>query len=223
MIMKKFRLMMMAGLMAFAMGASADEVVVMTVPDATVNEDGSFDVVVNMDFDTDQTICGWNFSITLPDGCDFNTDKTSTAAKKKCFDWEDCLEDEDVASGGLNLQARGEGGYVVAWVDADKTPLSGTHGKLVTLKMKSADPAVSGTGKLFSLGVSNDKDQGWATFGGGNKIADVIFKIGAGEEDGIKDIQAAGSKAPVYNVAGLRVNGQAKGLLIQDGKKFMVK
>ena len=220
--MKAFKLMMMAGLLGLASVANAERVVVLTVADVTTEEDGAFDVVVNMDFDTQETICGWNFSITLPDGCDFNTTKTSTAAKKKCFDWEDTLEDEDVAEGGLNLQARADGGYVVAWVDADKTPLLGTHGVICTLKMKAADPAVVGMGRLFQIGVVNNLDEGWATFGNGEDIADVEFGVNQ-DTTGINVIEGTSTNAPVYNLNGVRVEKASKGLYIQNGKKVVVK
>ena len=44
-------------------------------------------------------------------------------------------------------------------------------------------------------------------------------------EDGISELQGSAKQqqSPVYNLMGIRVNGQTKGLLIQNGKKFIVK
>lgn len=44
-------------------------------------------------------------------------------------------------------------------------------------------------------------------------------------ENGISELQgnAKQQQSPVYNLMGIRVNGQTKGLLIQNGKKFIVK
>ncbi|MBP5340293.1 MAG: hypothetical protein J6Z14_13490, partial [Prevotella sp.] len=105
----------------------------------------------------------------------------------------------------------------------DKTPLLGTKGRLISINLKADPASLTGTGKIFGIGLSNNKDQGFATFGGGATIVDVEFAINGGDSDGIQDIQAAGNKSAVYNLSGQRVNGQAKGLLIQDGKKFIVK
>jgi hypothetical protein len=45
-----------------------------------------------------------------------------------------------------------------------------------------------------------------------------------GEATAIKDIKAAAeSKAPIYNLSGMRVNKASKGVYIQDGKKYVVK
>ena len=44
-------------------------------------------------------------------------------------------------------------------------------------------------------------------------------------ENGISELQGSAKEqqSPVYNLMGIRVNGQTKGLLIQNGKKFIVK
>jgi len=44
-----------------------------------------------------------------------------------------------------------------------------------------------------------------------------------GKGNGINSINAADSKAPVYNVAGQRVSKTQKGVYIQNGKKIAVK
>ncbi len=48
------------------------------------------------------------------------------------------------------------------------------------------------------------------------------FELTAGAT-GISDITAnkANANAPIYNLAGQRVNDNAKGILIQNGKKFV--
>ena len=161
-------------------GGTGNEVTVLTASDVTIGEDGTFDLVINMDFNTTETIVGWNFSLLLPDGVDFNTTKTTAAARKKCCDFGELI-DEDIASECLTIQERPAGGYLFNWIDqADKTPLLGTKGRLISINLK-ADPAtLSGTGKIFGIGLSNSKDQGFATFGGGAVIADVEFNINAG-------------------------------------------
>lgn len=52
-------------------------------------------------------------------------------------------------------------------------------------------------------------------------INDVTFSIN-GSSVGINDIKSAEATAPAYNLQGIRVNN-AKGLIIRDGKKMVVK
>ena len=49
------------------------------------------------------------------------------------------------------------------------------------------------------------------------------FTLTVGEGTGINTINAADSKAPIYNVAGQRVSKAQKGVFIQNGKKVAVK
>lgn len=214
--MKAFRLMMMAGLLAFAGAANADEVTVLT---ANVEPgEGTYDLVVDMDFDTQETLVGWNFSLTLPDGIDFNTAKTTSAARKKCCEFGEII-DEDVASEGLTIQERAEGGYLFNWIDqGDKTPLLGTKGMLITINLK-AENGATGEGKIFNIGLANNLDQGFATFGKGDTIKDVTFQFGG--ETGINEVKAAQENGAIYNVAGQRLDKAAKGLYIQNGKKYV--
>ena len=54
-------------------------------------------------------------------------------------------------------------------------------------------------------------------------VAEIILLPNG--ENGISELQGSAKQqqSPVYNLMGIRVNGQAKGLLIQNGKKFIVK
>ena len=51
----------------------------------------------------------------------------------------------------------------------------------------------------------------------------ATFTLTVGDGTGINTINAADSKAPVYNVAGQRVSKAQKGVFIQNGKKVAVK
>ena len=51
-----------------------------------------------------------------------------------------------------------------------------------------------------------------------------IERIAAGEADAIQNVKAAAADGAIYNLSGQRLNAApAKGLYIQNGKKFMVK
>lgn len=68
--------------------------------------------------------------------------------------------------------------------------------------------------QVVVYGIANNKQFG---------LGDVTLNFGGGET-GIQNIQTVESAdAPVYNLAGQRVSKETKGLLIQNGKKFINK
>ena len=68
--MKAFKLMMMAGMMAFATAASAQGTIkCLTAEDVTFEAgETTADLVVNMDYTTDKEIVSWGFNLYLPEG-----------------------------------------------------------------------------------------------------------------------------------------------------------
>ena len=213
--MKKFRLLMMAGLTAFAMAAQA-QVTVLTAAPVTIENGGTADLVVSMDYDTEEKITAWGFSFYLPDGLAPIYDEeeeewvgevsADTNAKK-------------VVNKGLAILEKTDGGWLITGYADGNPTMKSTHGELVKITLK-ATADVQGTGKINGISISNDAS---VSLDKGN-IADVEFAInGGGDDQGVKDIKSNDSNAPVYNVNGIQVNAQAKGLLIQDGKKFIVK
>lgn len=66
-------------------------------------------------------------------------------------------------------------------------------------------------GKLMLYGTTNE-------IGSGNKLYSITR-----DADGINGVVAedADVNAPVYNLAGQRVNNTVKGIVIQNGKKFV--
>jgi hypothetical protein len=72
--------------------------------------------------------------------------------------------------------------------------------------------------KLYDISIANDE----ATAQSIATSSEATCKIYVGST-GINSINAADSKAPVYNLAGQRVNKAQKGVFIQNGKKVAVK
>lgn len=228
--MKAFRLMMMAGLLAIAGAAHADEVTVLTAEDVVIKNGETANLVVKMDYDTPETLIGFNFSLVLPEGIDFDCDEWRKANGgkisnlKKVLDYGDVLE-EDVAASGMKLQERADGGMLFTWIDNDdKTELikgeTGYHGTLLIIPLKATAEVSSTTCSLTSIGLSNNLDQGFATFGKGATIADAVFNINA-DTDGINEVKTAQDNGAIYNVAGQRLDKAGKGLYIQNGKKYV--
>jgi hypothetical protein len=219
--MKKFTLMMVAGLFALAGNSYAEEVSVLTANDITADAEGKANLVVSIDFETTETIVGLNFSLALPEGVDIDSprdalaSKQSTCAKNlgEIFPYQDEIN-------WLTLAARSDG-YLFTFIDqGSQEPFTSTKGVVVTIPLKGL-PSTFATGKIHSIGLSNAQSQGFVTWGGGNTIADYEFAINV--SSGINDINATESTSPAYNLQGIRVNANAKGLVIRDGKKMVVK
>lgn len=101
--------------------------------------------------------------------------------------------------------------------------------------LKASDGTVTGDGQtIFALGQNN------GTVGLYLVGADVVIPAGKaylqdaqatggvkafdfGGETAIQNVEATNLNAPIYNVAGQRVNKAVKGLYIQNGRKFIVK
>ena len=218
--MKNLKLMMMAGLMAFAASANAEEVTVLKAAGIAADAEGKAELVIEMDYTTSETLVGVNFSVELPEGANIDSKKDTNGSRQSACTVGDIF-DEDV-DGWLTIKEKsGLNGYLFAFIDqADKTPLVSTKGTVITIPLKGL-PSTESSLKIFQIGLSNDKDQGFVTFGGGDTIADVTVSING--TTGINDINATTTDAPAYNLQGVRVNANAKGLIIRDGKKMVVK
>ena len=230
--MKAFRLMMMAGLLAIAGAAHADEVTVLTAADVTTDAKGKANLVVKMDFDTQETLVGLNFSLVLPEGVVISNNGRLSNETFVIYSDEDAYN-ELVAEGDITgasayiipyttVKDRAEGGYLFNFIDqTKKTPFVGTHGTVITIPLKADPVDVKGTGKIFDIGLSNNMDQGFATFGKGNTIAEVVFGINE-DTTGINEVKNASEEnGAIYNLGGQRVEKAAKGLYIQNGKKYV--
>ena len=229
---------MMAAMLAFAGTAMAQENELFSVDPVVLDENGNGKIVVNLNYQTEEAIVGYNFSLLLPEGvkgANAKTGKVTGSGKvttasvvlnsevhPMCWnaddedftkDPKDWLQLKDKSGDGV---AAGFAGYLFVWIDQDKKlPLLKTVGEVLTVAI-TADPSFSGEAEINTIALSN-KDN--VSVGG--PIAAVKFAIGEGTV-GINDIQSADATAPAYNLQGIRVNN-AKGLIIRDGKKMVVK
>ena len=226
--MKAFKLTMMAAMFAFASAAVAqDKLDVLKVDDITVANGEETELVINMDYDNAaETVVGLNFSLYLPDGIllkGFDTKEAQDAAKasalkKACDLGDDGIWGEDADTGWLSVKQKADGGLLFVLIDQDdKTPFETTKATAVTVKIHAVADVVDATGSITTIGMSNDDNKSIEL---GN-INDVTFSIN-GSSVGINDIKSSDATAPAYNLQGIRVNN-AKGLIIRDGKKMVVK
>lgn len=226
--MKAFKLTMMAAMFAFASAAVAqDKLDVLKVDPITVANGAEAELVINMDYDNAaETVVGLNFSLYLPDGIllkGFDTKEAQDAAKasalkKACDLGDDGIWGEDASTGWLSVKQKADGGLLFVLIDQDdKTPFETTKATAVTVKIHAVADVVDATGSITTIGMSNEDNKSIEL---GN-INDVTFSIN-GSSVGINDIKSAEATAPAYNLQGIRVNN-AKGLIIRDGKKMVVK
>lgn len=79
-----------------------------------------------------------------------------------------------------------------------------------TFKVKTTEKFKGGTITIYNINVE------------GNKLDPIEVKVTADSTDGINNaIVNIENNAVVYNIAGQRVNANAKGIIIKNGKKFI--
>lgn len=231
--MKAFKLMMMAGMMAFATAASAQGTIkCLTAEDVTFEAgETTADLVVNMDYSTDKEIVSWGFNLYLPDGIDIEFEEESGTFY---YTGEYGFDTNPRAIAGTpkkpndpKVTKKEDGGYLILGYSDSNAAMLSTHGKLISLTL-TGSAAISGNGDIKNtsvayLGTDGDGKE-VAISADQGQLADVTFKVNdGGVTDGINDINAAETNAPAYNLQGVRVNANAKGIIIRDGKKMVVK
>ena len=235
--MKTFKLTMMAAMLAFAGTAMAQELTPITASDITMTTGEPVELVVKLNYDLDEgadALCGANFSLYLPDGVllaafDSKEEQTNAKAKKlnsNCVveDVENCVwNDEDADDGYVSITPKTDGGLLFIIMDQskDKTPYTNTTDATLCVISLKAIEDVKGTAKISNQGITNVKNVSVGMKDGVNTFGECEFGINQ-ETVGINEIQTADSDAPAYNLQGIRVNN-AKGLIIRDGKKMIVK
>ena len=215
--MKKFTLMMVAGL--FALAGSVQAQVKCFYTDPVINFAAGAteaDMVVSIDYEAgDEKVGCWQFEIVFPEGIApiYDADEEEWLGEVSTD-----TNTKRLAKGGLNITKKADGNYLVLGFDTKgNQEMVSTHGTLCTIKI-SGSSEIQGTGKIVNSALSNLNDQ---SINKGN-LADFEFGINQ-EVEGINDLQVAESNAPAYNLQGVRVNSAAKGLIIRDGKKMIVK
>ena len=175
--MKILRTLFTWSLLLCATQMMADKVKVLTVDDINVEPGKQCELVVNMDYDTEETVKGCSFSVYLPEGI--------TPAKE--YDEE---EDREVFIGKFgaitpsnlrkesldsHMTVRKDGSYLVLVLDLKKgNPFSSSHGELVRISLDVASTFnKSSIGELKNISVSNDEN---VSLDLGN-IADVQFNF----------------------------------------------
>jgi hypothetical protein len=232
--MKKFYMTMVAMLCGVAAMAQTNELVVsdMTVPAGTKS------VNLEVGLNNDSPVTAFQFNLALPEGVKAGGVKKFVLDRidmdKVCY----IMDDEDAEATDVYTIDRLASGndfmYAIypkpsrfqddsgEWVAVTFT---GNQGTVVTIPLTIDASALTEAGdgsfpiSLYNIGISDDSEVA-QSIGTASEAACVIT---VGEGTGINSINAADSKAPIYNVAGQRVSKAQKGVFIQNGKKVAVK
>lgn len=154
-----------------------------------------------------------SFRLDLPEGVTMALNKKG---KKYVTIDEDRMEEHTAI-----IQTAADGNDMISIYDASKAPFYGNDGVVVTVPLAITEDVAAADAeyeiKVYSISMSTPE---------GVSIdcpTEFTARFIVGEGTAINSINAADSKAPIYNVAGQRVSKAQKGVFIQNGKKVAVK
>lgn len=216
--MKKTKAILAAMLLFGGMVAQADNV--MTAEDVIIQP--GQDAQLRISLENDIEVAYFGFNLYLPEGISFlydddeedyvyeYSDRVPTTSKgKPRFK----AEFTNAADGSLLCAFNsGTGGYI----------LNGDRGEVIslTLHAESNIDEIIYEGKLgggANVCISNaDGTQSVV-------LPEVPFSIIVGQAVGIRNVNASGTDAPVYNLGGQRVESPAKGIYVKNGQKVVKK
>ena len=160
-------------------------------------------------------ISGIQFNFALPAGV--------TIAKVYNEDDEEWVDDVTFpiakAKHQVGIMAATEG-YLVYLGGDNSLSFKSTTNPVAKIGIVAAQDATDGEYEIvFNKAALSDKSSPVVSY----DVPDFTAKVTIAGGVGINSINAADSKAPVYNLAGQRVSKAQKGVYIQGGKKVAVK
>jgi len=211
--MKTIKALLVSALLVLAGTVSAQNNFSITFADVNV-ENGAGKLVASMT--KDMTVAGWQMFLYLPEGveiaqvydedeeeyvADITLSSTFHKAKHSC-------SSKRTTDGAMMLICSG-GTETVALKSANE-------GELCTIGLKVASTVTSQAVAVKGVAVSDDKGVQY-------NQDDTTFQLNIGTT-GIINIENDGVNGGVfYNLAGQKVSNAQKGVLIQNGKKVVVK
>ena len=199
--MKKLYSMFSLALM-FLLGniATANAQETLTVAPITVAPGEQAEVVINYESTVEHY--GFNMQITLPEGLNYVEDEVT----KKVFE----LGSSATSTHSLSKKITDKNARIIV-IEPLKGALS--NGVLLSFKVV-ADETLADNSNIIISGVK---------FNGGQYLDEIAVPVTKGTPTGINSIEANGEKAASFNLAGQKVSANAKGIRIQNGKKFVQK
>jgi len=203
--MKKFYMTMVAMLCGVAAMAQ-DGVFELSASDFTLDT-GTTTAELEISMKNSDEVSAFSFRLGLPAGVEMTLNKKG---KKYVTLDEDRIDDHTAI-----IQTASDGADMISVYSANNESFYENDGTIVTVPLTIA---TDGTYELrvYNVSISTPAGVSVAT----STEFTVTMQVGP---TGINSINAADSKAPIYNVAGQRVSKAQKGVYIQNGKKVAVK
>jgi hypothetical protein len=210
--MKKFYMTLVAMLCGVA--AMAQDVDGVYANDITVDK-GVTEASLEVCLKNSMEVAAISFRLALPDGVTMALNKKG----KRYVEIDEDRMDEHKA----DIADASDGNVQIAIYD--KNPFYENDGVVVTVPLAISEDvaAVDGTYEIKLYEISAATPDGTSLTVSGVMPTEATCTLTVGKGNGINSINAADSKAPVYNVAGQRVSKTQKGVYIQNGKKIAVK
>lgn len=162
-------------------------------------------------FESNVTIAGWQMDLYLPQGIEIVYDDDEE-------EYAITLSELHKKKHTCAVKTTKDGAkQLVMTAGTETVEMKGNSGDLCTITLKAADTfSGSATVDVKTIRISDKAAKSYSQ-------DDTSFTITAGGADGISSISAADNNAPVYNLAGQKVNNAQKGVYIQNGKKVVMK
>ena len=184
-----------------------------------IENGGTANLVINMDYKTTESVVGWSFTLYLPEGLKFNTNSTAPDILATCCSLS--KDTHNLNDALLSVVKKNDGGYLFVLTNPDKTPLRSTVGQLLSINLKATSD-VEGNGKIMGISLANNNN---ISLDMGN-IADVEFNINSedsnpdeGNENGVVIIDGVRQR-PSYATQGFVSGEELYMLNVGSGQFF---
>ena len=166
---------------------------------------------LNVTFTSEVVPAGWQMFIYLPTGI--------TIAEKDDDEYFIELSDAHHTKHIMEVMKTNDGSMMLVMTGGTKTyEMSATEGSLCSIRLK-ADATFQGeaTAEVKKMAIADKSGKQY------EMASDASFTITAADVTGISSLNAAENEAAAYNMAGLKVGKNYKGVVVKNGKKTIVK
>ena len=180
------------------------------IDDVTIGQGEKKTISLNLT-NGDTKFCACQFDVQFPAGITVEYDEEEEEYIASL------TEDRKGSDHSLKMSKVGDNAYRAVVMSMGNKSFKGTEGALVNISIVAAADAAKGE---FEGNIADAK---FTPKSGTSVTFDKVpFKVTIGDATAIKSVKAGvDANAPVYNLAGQKVNKNFKGVVIQNGKKVV--
>ena len=180
------------------------------IDDVTIGQGEKKTISLNLT-NGDTKFCACQFDVQFPAGITVEYDEEEEEYIASL------TEDRKGSDHSLKMSKVGDNAYRAVVMSMGNKSFKGTEGALVNISIVAAADAAKGE---FEGNIADAK---FTPKSGTSVTFDKVpFKVTIGDATAIKSVKAGvDANAPVYNLAGQKVNKNFKGVVIQNGKKMV--